>query len=123
MLSTSWVACDQVQPFGSYANGLAAHSSDIDVVLLGLLQPLAGGTGGAQRFLLDESIFRHSGPSVVLSLQLQLPCIRRGHGSECRGLALGCHRAAVRNAGFRGGSLASPIVRMLQGMHRSRSRR
>jgi len=39
----------QVEPFGSYANGLAAHSSDIDVVLLGLLQPLASGTGGASR--------------------------------------------------------------------------
>jgi len=42
-----------VEPFGSYANGLAAHSSDIDVVLLGLLQPLASGTGGAPQPLVN----------------------------------------------------------------------
>ena len=36
---------EQVASFGSHANGLAAHSSDIDVVILGLVEPDAGNGG------------------------------------------------------------------------------
>jgi predicted nucleotidyltransferase len=58
---------EQVAPFGSHANGLAAHSSDIDVVVLGLVEPPPNaGNGGA-----CDDIHLKMGRQIQTALRLE----------------------------------------------------
>lgn len=47
VLRTDCCQLTQAMPFGSYANGLSLHSSDIDIVILNLIEPEDPNTGGA----------------------------------------------------------------------------
>lgn len=51
----------QVQTFGSFANGLGMHSSDLDLVVTGLMEPDSPQTGGALQTLLTLHMLILSG--------------------------------------------------------------